>query len=98
MIAISHAPFETILAHGFGPPGPRGSGQPFRFYETWSSSCPIPSHLRNSHDVIVWVDLPAGRAQGYEFQADRCGNVFSHGVNGWISHSIIARAIPCGAL
>ena len=98
MMAINHTPFEAILTHGFGPPGPRGSGQPFRFYEPWSSSCPVPGHLRSTRAVIVWEDLPASRAQGYEFHADGCGNVFSHGVNEWISQSIIARAIPCGAL
>ena len=67
MIAINHTPFEAILAHGFGPPGSRGSGQPFRFYEARSISCPVPGHLRSTRAVIVWVDLPAGRAQGYEF-------------------------------
>ena len=67
--------------------------QPFRFIETCSYNCPVPGFLRSRHAVIAWVDLRAGRAQNYDFEPDGCGALISQGVNGWISHCIIARAI-----
>ena len=71
---------------------------PFRFLEASICPCPVPRHLCGPCTVIVWVNLPAGRAQGYHFVADRCGNVLTRGRNGWIYQDIIPRAIPATAL
>ena len=98
MVAVNHASLDQILAEGFGPLEPRGPGMPFRFFEAWSCSCPAPGHLRGPHTIIVWVNLPAGRAQGYNFITDGCGCVLSRGIDEWIYQDIIARAIPAAAL
>ena len=98
IVAVNHAPLDQILAQGFDPPEPRGPGLPFRFLEAWSCSCPVPRHLRGTHTTLVWVNLPAGRAQGYHFISDGCGNVLTCGINEWIYQDIIARAIPAAAL
>ena len=45
------------------------------------------------------LDGPAGgRAEGYDFLTDGCGNVLSQGIEVWISQTIIARAILADAL